>query len=224
MRIYSIISLLMVCSVHIQAQNCLLTYQDKYDQLLPLEMIKKHFWGDMSKAKKEYTVNKTPKYRNHDTYAYSWPSDRTRTMKLMGKEMTVPVSNRIGLTWVGDDMFKMSKNKSDLENFRFFYRNLTQKELDEAFGKAEKQVENKTNATKEQKAAGMGIAKDMAAATKFENVAGVGEAAVWKLGDNELIVLFKGYTFQVIADVSKDKATNLELAKKLAAEVVAKCK
>ena len=70
----------------------------------------------------------------------------------------------------------------------------------------------------------MGIAKDMAAATKFENVAGVGEAAAWKLGDNELIVLFKGYTFQVIADVSKDKATNLELAKKLAAEVVAKCK
>lgn len=129
MRFYSIISLLMVCSGHIQAQNCLLNYQDKYDQLLPLEMIKKHFLGDMSKARKEYSVNKTPKYRNHDTYAYSWPSDRTRIMKLMGKEMTVPVSNRIGLTWVGDDMFKMSKNKSDLENFRFFYRNLTQKNL-----------------------------------------------------------------------------------------------
>ncbi|NBB21743.1 hypothetical protein GVN20_20430 [Runella sp. CRIBMP] len=224
MRFYSIISLLMFFSAHIQAQNCLLTHQDKYDQLLPLATIQKHYKGDMSKAKKEYRVNKTPKYRNHDTYAYSWSSDRTRTMKLMGKDMTVPVSNRIGLTWVGDDMFKIAKKKSELESFRHFYRNLTQKELDEAFGQAEKQVQNKTNATKEQKAAGMGIAKDMAAATKFENVAGVGEAAVWELGDNELIVLFKGYTFQVIADVSKDKDTNLELAKKLAAEVLAKCK
>jgi hypothetical protein len=219
-----LVFLLIMIVSNSQAQNCLLTYQDKYDQLLPLATIQKHYKGDMSKAKKEYRVNKTPKYRNHDTYAYSWPSDRTRTMKLMGKEMTVPVSNRIGLTWVGDDMFKIAKKKSELESFRHFYRNLTQKELDEAFGQAEKQVENKTNATKEQKAAGMGIAKDMAAATKFENVAGVGEAAVWELGDNELIVLFKGYTFQVIADVSKDKATNLELAKKLAAEVLAKCK
>lgn len=214
----------MVFSAYTHAQNCLLTYQDKYDQLLPLAAIQKHYQGDMGKAKKEYKINTTPKYRNQDTYQYRWPSDRTRTMKLMGKDMTVPVSNRIGLTWVGDDMFKMSKSKSDLENFRFFYRNLTKKELDVAFGKAEKQVENKTNATKEQKAAGIGIAKDMAAATKFENVVGVGEAAVWKLGENELIVLFKGYTFQVIADVSKEKATNLELAKKLATEVLAKCK
>jgi len=224
MKFCLIISLLLAFSINNQAQNCLLSYQDKYDQLLPLAAIQKHYKGDMGKAKKEYRVNTTPKYRNHDTYAYSWPSDRTRTMKLMGKDMTVPVSNRIGLTWVGDDMFKIAKKKSDVESFRFFYRNLTQQELDEAFGQAEKQVQNKTNATKEQKAAGMGMAKEMAAATKFENVAGVGEAAVWELGDNELIVLFKGYTFQVIADVSKDKATNLELAKKLAAEVLVKCK
>ncbi|AXE20343.1 hypothetical protein DR864_22650 [Runella rosea] len=224
MKFCIIISLLLAFSANNHAQNCLITYQDKYDQLLPIEAIKKHFSGDMSKAKKEYRVNKNPKYRNHDTYSYNWPSDRTREMEMLGRKMTVPVSNRIGLTWVGDDMFKMSKNKSDLENFRFFYRNLTQKELDEAFGQAEKQVQKKTNATKEQKEAAVGMAKDMAATTKFENVAGVGEAAVWKLGDNELIVLFKGYTFQVIADVSKDKATNLELARKLAAEVLVKCK
>lgn len=224
MKFCLIISLLLAFSTNTQAQNCLVTYQDKYDQLLPLEAIKKHFSGDMSKAKKEYRVNKNPKYRNHDTYSYNWPSDRTREMEMLGRKMTVPMSNRIGLTWVGDDMFKIAKKKSDVESFRHFYRNLTQKELDEAFGQAEKQVQNKPNATKEQKEAAVGMAKDMAATAKFENVAGVGEAAVWKLNDNELIVLFKGFTFQVIADVSKDKATNLGLAKKLVAEVLAKCK
>lgn len=202
MKFCLIISLLPVFSITTQAQNCLIAYQDKYDQLLPLEAIKKHFSGDMSKAKKEYRVNKNPKYRNHDTYSYNWLSDRTREMEMLGR-MTVPMSNRIGLTWVGDDMFKIAKKKSEVESFRHFYRNLTQKELDEAFGQAEKQVQNKTNAAKEQKEAAVGMAKDMSATAKFENVAGVGEAAVWKL---------------------KDKTTNLELAKKLATEVLAKCK
>ena len=224
MKYYLIISFLLTFSGNIEAQNCLLTYQDKYDQLLSLETIKKHFSGDMSKAKKQYGVNKNPKYRNHDTYSYNWPSDRTREMEMLGRKMTVPLNNRIGLTWVGDDMFKIAKKKTDVESFRFFYRNMTQKELDEAFAQAEKQVQNKPDATKDQKAAGVSIAKGMAATTKFENVAGVGEAAVWKLQDNELIVLHIGLTFQVIADVSKDKATNLELAKKLAVEVLTKCK
>ncbi len=203
--------------------NCLLAYQDKYDQLLPLENIQKHFTTDWKSTKKTYILNKNPKYRNHDTYTYSWPSERTRTMEIAGRKLTVPIDNRVGLTWVGDDLYKMSKKKSDLENFQSFYRTPTKEELERAFEEADKRVGEQKDVSKDQKNAAMGLAKGMAAQAKFEQVSGIGDAAAWKPNDNELVVLVGGLTFQVIADVSSDANSNLELAKKLALEVLKKC-
>ena len=204
--------------------DCIISYQSKYDELLPLDVIKQHFKGDLSSAKKKYDKSSNEKYRNHDKYIYTWKSDRTRTMEIGGNKMTVPIANEIGLQWVGDDIFMMSKNKSPLENFKGFYRNASQEEIDKAMAVAEAQVRKKEGVTKEQADAATGMAKGMSAETRFENVEGIGEAASWVVKDNKLVVLVGNVTFQVMANVGTEKAANIDLAKKLALEVLNKCK
>jgi hypothetical protein len=204
--------------------DCIISYQSKYDELLPLDVIKKHFKGEMPDAEKEYDKNSNEKYRNHDKYIYTWKSNRTRTMEIGGNKMTLPIANEIGLQWVGDDMFMMSKNKTPLENFKGFYRNASQEEIDKAMAIADAQIRKKEGVTKEQADAATGMAKGMSAETRFENVEGVGEAASWVVKENKLVVLVGNVTFQVIANVGTDKAANIDLAKKLAIEVLNKCK
>lgn len=204
--------------------DCIISYQSKYDDLLPLDIIKKHFKGDLSTAKKKYDINKNEKYRNHDKYIYSWKSDRTRTMEISGNKMTFPVDNQIGLQWVGDDLYMIMKKNSPLESFKAFYRNASQEEIDKAMAVADAQIRKKEGVTKEQADAATGIAKGMSAETRFENVDGVGDAAAWVLKENQLVVLVGNVTFQIVADVGTDKAANIELAKKLAIEILNKCK
>ena len=59
-------------------ESCIKEYMTKYDQLLPLEVIKKHYTGDMSKAKKKYDFRPEAKKHDKDTYEYNWESGRSR--------------------------------------------------------------------------------------------------------------------------------------------------
>lgn len=57
----------------------------------------------------------------------------------------------------------------------------------------------------------------------FKDITGVGDAASWRIKEKELTVLVGKITFQVSVEVSNNDDENIELAKKLAAEVLAKC-
>lgn len=219
-----LILIFLLSSVGSFAQNCLLTYQTKLDQLLPLAMIQKHYKGDMSKAKKQYNFRPTAKYHDTDTYEYVWPSNRKVKMKMLGREMEVEESNRLGLTWVGNDMFMMPRKSTPLENFKFYYRNLTTKEKEEAFKKTEETMKNKGYSEQQTKTA-TNMAKDLSAdEVMFRIVAGIGDAAVWRIKEKSLIVLTGKSSFQVVANISEKEDKNIELAKKLADEVLSKCK
>ncbi len=117
----------------------------------------------------------------------------------------------------------IGKKATPLENFKAFYRNPTQEELDKAFKTAEERLKNDPKYSKEQAETAAGIAKGMLAKDKFEDVPGIGDAASFNKEENYLTVLVGAIAFQVIAYVSKDKAENMDLAKKLAKEVLAKC-
>lgn len=95
--------------------------------------------------------------------------------------------------------------------------------MDKAFKVAEERIKSDPNYSKEQAEVATGMAKGMSAKDKFEDVPGVGDAASFNKEENYLTVLVGAITFQVIANVGKDKAVNLDLAKKLANEVLAKC-
>lgn len=208
----------------VDASACILSYQTKLDQLLPLEVIKKHYTGDMSKAKKKYDFRPEAKKHDKDTYEYNWESGRSRKMKLMGQEMDVPTPNRIGLAWVGSDLFMITRKATPFESFKAFYRNASAAEKEAAFKKAgevlnEKGYDAKTTET----ATSMG--KELSAdEIIFKEISGIGEAASWRIKEKELTVLVGKITFQVIVDISANDEENIVIAKKLAQEVLNKCK
>ncbi|MBU1820275.1 MAG: hypothetical protein KKG00_02020 [Bacteroidetes bacterium] len=203
--------------------DCILSYQLKLDELLPLNVIKKHYTGEMPDAKMKYNKSAPERKATTDKYVHSWKSDRTRTMKMGNSTMEIPLQNEIGVMWVGSDLFMIGKKKTPLENFKAFYRNPTQEEMDRAFKAAEERLKSDPKYSKEQTETATGLAKSMAANDKFEDVQGIGDAASFNKEENYLTVLVGATTFQVIAHVSKDKDVNLDLAKKLAKEVLAKC-
>lgn len=206
------------------ASACILGYQTKLDQLLPLEIIQKHYTGDMSKAKKKYNFRPEAKKHDMDTYEYTWESGRSRKMKMMGQEMDVPMPNRIGLQWVGSDLFMINKKATPLECFKAFYRNASAAEKEAAFKKAGETLKEKGYDEKITKTA-TDMAKDLSAdEIIFKDISGVGEAASWRIKDKYLTVLVGKITFQILADVSTNDEENIALAKKLALEVLNKCK
>lgn len=206
------------------ASACILSYQSKMDQLLPLEIIKKHYTGDMSKAKKKYNFRPEAKKHDKDTYEYNWESGRSRKMKLMGQEMDVPTPNRIGLQWLGSDLFMITGKATPLESFKAFYRNASAAEKEAAFKKAGEVLKEKGYDAKTTETA-TGMAMEMSADDIiFKEISGIGEAASWRIKEKELTVLVGKITFQIIADIGTNDEENMTLAKKLALEVLNKCK
>ncbi len=204
--------------------TCILSYQSKMDQLLPLEIIKKHYTGDMSKAKKNYDYRPEAKKHDKDTYEYTWESGRSRKMKLMGRDMDVPTPNRFGLQWLGSDLFMITGKATPLESFKAFYRNASAAEKEAAFKKAGETLKEKGYDAKTTETA-TNMAKELSADDIiFKEVSGIGEAASWRIKEKELTVLVGKITFQVVVDISTNDEENLSIAKKLAQEVLNKCK
>lgn len=203
---------------------CILSYQTKIDQLLPLEVIKKHYTSDMSKAKKKYDFRPEAKKHDKDTYEYTWESGRSRKMKMMGRDMDVPTPNRIGLQWVGSDLFMITRKATPLESFKAFYRNASAAEKEAAFKKTGEVLKEKGYDAKTTETA-TNMAKELSADDIiFKEVAGIGEAASWRIKEKELTVLVGKITFQIVVDISTNDEENLSIAKKLAQEVLNKCK
>lgn len=204
-------------------ESCIKEYMTKYDQLLPLEIIKKHY-DIPAQAKKKYVSGVMGKKYDKDTYEYTWESGRSRKMKMMGQEMDVPTPNRIGLRWLGSDLFMITGKATPLESFKAFYRNASAAEKEAAFKKAgevlkEKGYDAKTTET----ATSMG--KELSTDDIiFKAVSGIGEAASWRIKEKELTVLVRKITFQVVVDISTNDEENLSIAKKLAQEILNKCK
>ncbi len=205
--------------------KCLLTYQTKMDEALPLATIKKHYPGDMSKAELEY--RKSEKYPNRDTYKYEWESGKTITHEVMGMKVNVPEMYEIGLEWI--EVVEEKYAPDPVKAFYQMYHTPTPEELAQTKAYLDKQL-GKEMAKKGMTSSGEKKAgKDLAGGImnrkiEFQQFSGLGDAASWSVPDNELNVLAGRTKFRVIARASPDNAANLELAKKLAGEVLAKCK
>lgn len=204
-------------------EDCILSHQRKLDELLPLVTIKKHFVGDMPDAEMKYRKSDPDSSAARDEYLYRWKGDQTTTVKMGTSTMTMPISNEIGVKWVGSDLFMIGQKATPLENFKAFYRNPSQEEMDKAFKIAEAAIKNDTTYSKEQTEAATDLAKGMAVREKFKDVPNIGDAASFNLQENYLTVLVGATTFQIVASVGKDKDVNLDLAKKLATEVLTTC-
>ncbi len=204
--------------------TCIYDYLDKYDQLLTLDMIKKHYGGDMSKAKFDYDKSEKSSSQDTDKALYSWESGRTKQMNVMGMKLEVPVPYEIGLKWLGSDLFMIKGLPTPKENFEQFYRNLTKEEADAAMEKAKEKIVADGTATTEQAAQAGAMAEGLSNYANHEKITGVGDAAAWVISESHLVVLVGDKTFQIAANVGDDKDVNQKLAIALAQEVIGKCK
>ncbi|GAB3505858.1 hypothetical protein GCM10027442_09470 [Emticicia fontis] len=184
---------------------------------MPLDLIKKYYKGDLATAKLKYSPSASGKF-DRDSYRYSWPSDRKMTIG----GASYPESNEIGLMWVKIIDF-YSEKEAPLATFKRLYRNPTDVEKETALKKAETELTKRGVSEKDAKNTG-NIAKTLASRTKYIAIPAIGDAAAWEYSSNYLIVLSGKVTFRVIANISGDAEVNIELAKKLAFEILAKCK
>jgi hypothetical protein len=181
---------------------------------------------DGMKALYEMGKDKDKPYKGsqYASCQYSWQDKNGKTFKKKINEnlsVDVPVG---GYVQIGN--FAPMKN---VEAFKQMYRNVSQEEIEKAFGEADKKLKEKGFDDKQ-----IGEAKDLGrgltAGRKVEYLEGIGEIAAvittQMTGESvELVVLIKGNTFSVQVGIDlENKAKNLEVAKKVALEVLKKCK
>jgi len=217
-------------------EGCYIPYQAKTCELLDNATIAQIVGIESSQIKttdamKELFVM-SAKAKNGEPYKgsqyascqYSWNDKSGKTFKKKinaNLSVDVPVG---GYVQVGS--FSPMK---DITAFKAMYRNVSQEEMEKAFGEADKKLKEKGFDNKQ-----IGEAKDLGkgltAGRKVEYLEGIGEIAALittnMTGEGvELVVLVKGNTFDVQVGIDlKNKAQNLEIAKKIASEVLKKCK
>ena len=192
--------------------SCLKAFETKYDELLPLTRAAAALGAPEAEIKSEYSrVMKNPAYQS---VQYSVPSDRTRTMTVLGREIEAPVSNMIELGGM---------RAITLEEFKRTYRAATdadKAELDAAIDRSKEEAVK----TDEGKALAKGIGGIMMqVARAYRDVEGVGDAASFNTVESKLYVLDRGTMFAVTADLSADADANQRTAIEIAREIMARC-
>src|SRR5690554_403495 len=192
--------------------DCLIEFDDKYDELITREELASIYPFDVDEAKEKISN------RSYVEYMVSWPSDRPDiTMEVAGRTMNLPDRNTMGVA-----VLNFESEKSDLESIRdkfdMGYKDLSEEEIQ----KIEKNLEN---ASEEVRASGE---KLMAARkkNKSEFIDGIGSSAWYKWNENhggELAVLAGRAKFNVRLKISDDPFENKEYAMKIASLILAKC-
>lgn len=150
--------------------------------------------------------------------AYSWPSERTRTMKIGNNSVEIPLDNTVSLGWI--DSYKRSPQKQ----FRRAYlptdeeRARAREMLAREF---EKKAKEKGLSEQQQEIGAALMDVGMAAQSEARALDGVGSMAV--VSGNELHVLHGDTKFDLRVDVSADAAANEAAAVALARLLLETC-
>lgn len=197
------------------ASSCFTKYADNLDEMLTKKDILKHYKADFEKAEIDYDTIMSSKY---SSVMYSWDGAESRTERFVvnGNDYG-PKSNQIGVGSLDfyDDEFP-------IKEFEAIHHTMTEEDMANARKAINKEL-GKVTDNEQTKKTGKKVGKSIMSKIKFDTIEGVGDAAVWDYFDGCLTVLKGRAVFSITVDVSDDHAVDLELAKKLANEVLAKC-
>ncbi len=222
------------------APGCLIPYQPKIcelidaptiAQILGVEASQMKVEGDAMKRLHEMGKNKDKPYKGSDynSCGYVWTDPSGKTFKKeipqLGRTLDMPIGINIS---VGD-----VAPVKDINQFKAEYRPLTQAELDEINNTAGKEMDKRVEQGKNTQSQ-VDMAKDLAKSfmkgRDLAYVEGIGEAAAriyTKLTEDGMeLVVYQNknrFTVNVTMD-TKTKEENLAVAKKIALEVLKKCK
>jgi hypothetical protein len=201
--------------------QCLLSFQHKFDELLPLAIAAEASKLAADKAQTQYNNNKKPlrtdKKAGFDIgtneLLYLWPSDRMEEIPIgPAKGQKIPADNKIGLR----SMSVMNK-----EFFTKSYKPMTDQEIEDLKKQAADELAKKGDANAP--AANI-LADTIGGVTKaYKEVPNVAELARWNTIEKSLYVFFDGVKFEILVSVSDDNDTNQNLAVSLLPKIMEKC-
>lgn len=204
--------------------TCLLGYQEKYDQLLTKALVLEATGFDESKLNVKYAKIMKPE---HHSVNYTFDNQRVREKN----GYKLPFKDNVQLGGI---------KAMSLTQFRDSYRAVT-KEEDEALDQvlqdmeegnvsdpdAKQAVENleKAGVDKETSKKATGTLRNAfkKVAEGYRTVEGIGDAAVWNVETEELIVLDNGVKFELQVDVKDRTEGNREVAVALARKLLSVC-
>lgn len=205
--------------------TCLLAYAEKYDELLTKDMA-----AEATKANAEMMTSGLQKIHQSTKYhdiTHNWKGSLTKTVG--------------GMAFPMDDYVKLTGIEAiSLNRFQMSYRAVSENEsrkIQEDMNKAwDENTENSVVNQAVKKLDEMGFSeeeqqkmvKDLTESAQemtegFAKVDNVGDVAVWNAKTNSMYVFKDGAKFELVVELS-DSGRNLDVATKLAQQILAKCK
>ncbi|HLT41262.1 MAG TPA: hypothetical protein VKZ95_01040 [Sphingobacteriaceae bacterium] len=198
----------------LMTSDCLEMFDYDYCGMVTIQDIQKHHTIDLSTIEKKDGGIKG----EYGSVLYTWASDRPdQDVKVSPMSISVPDLNTVGIKRL---TFYDDGSAQTVESFSIGYRGFSEEEL----ATMNSDLESRYSDPEELESA-KSLLK-IRANMDFELVEDLGTRAYWKWGEQyggELITLVGRSSFTIVSKISDDAHQNLELAKKLAREVINKC-
>ena len=203
----------------------------KLDELLTLEMAAAASGYPAAEAKKR-PDSEAEKKINKISISYTWQkTNRTKVVKVMGRKIDAPRPDVVELSWVKNttlEGFKKENHNPTADELAQTSAEIDKKtiELNESIDDKSDELNAQGKATKEQTDAAKSIAKKALNNISVEEVAGVGDYAVFTntkfagMPIRELVVYYNGLSFKLMVDLSDDAKINDEKAIALAKQII----
>lgn len=189
------------------------------ENLLTKEDITKYVSMNLDEAKvNDWRDQKDPEYQ-HYYYIVKAGPEREKTFKTPTGTV-LPINYEVGINGI---KIYSEKVKNPLQSFRNSHHTLSETEKENAKAAMNKALGKSKDLTEAQKSAagkGTGSAIDQ---LRFTEIEGLGDAATWSHNYHYLSMLVGNTVIDILVDVSDDENENIEVAKKLATEVLKKC-
>jgi len=195
--------------------TCLINHADNgtLDQILT-EAMAMEVKGGTEKPEADY-VNSKYVPKGYQSIVYSWGGTRTKDMTVMGKTITINIT---------DDISFGSVRQMNPEYFDNSYRTPTEEDKQRMREQMAKALDTSAAAaTETHKKAGSALVENMMDGMAYESVDGIGDDAAWDIKESKLIVLTGDVVFDVKVDLEFDWRSNMKRAIPLARKILAAC-
>lgn len=198
--------------------NCLSKLDLRYDELMSVDEVAKI----LNKSPEEFKTKSIDRKDEYGEVYYFWESDRPDQPSPLSAHVLIPDNNFVGFSSLNAYDANLPA-ETFLERFNTAYKEMNEEEIAQMETRMEQHLENKTDEERESVRGFVEVRKS----SGFEHVDNLGDAAYWRFNKErggEMVTLFGNETFTVYTKISHDANENLDLAKKLAQNLMDNCK
>lgn len=208
--------------------TCLLSYQNKYDQLITEKDILD--LTGFSPETMEVKLKNNNKYPDSNEILYRFKNKRIGKIRGFTHELELPdvvIIREISSISANEFQKKYkAATEEDIENAQQIIKDASEGNINDPEAKNALKNAEQAHVGKEQiqKAGNNLLGAIQEVAASYENYPGLGDLATWNPITQEIIVLQNGVKFSVYVDISNDMETNKKVAVEFAKLILNKCK